>query len=222
MHYTNLTFEQDAIEGGLIFDLQSLYAFLTRVQDTRKARGKLYPLALLVLLMLLAKLGGEDSLSGIADWVTHRVEELFEMHILPKKKAPSHMTYRRTIQTTVQPDDLERLMKEYHQSCLREGQEIVLSMDGKTLKGTILLGQTRGTHLLSIFVPGQGLVLVEAEVDRKENEIVVAPKILAQVSLTGAIVIGDAMHAQRQVSKQIVEAGGEYMWTVKGNQWRTQ
>ena len=56
--------------------------------------------------------------------------------------------------------------------------------------------------------PRQGLVLVEAEVDRKENEIVVAPKILQQVNLSGAIVIGDAMHAQRETSAQIVKPVG--------------
>jgi predicted transposase YbfD/YdcC len=31
-------------------------------------------------------------------------------------------------------------------------------------------------------------------------------------------VIGDAMHTQRQISIQIGKAGGNYLWTVKGNQ----
>jgi hypothetical protein len=222
MNYTNQDIKEAVNAHGLIFDIKSLYAFLERVPDKRKPKGRLYALPLLLLLMLLAKLGGEDTPSGIADWVAHRIDKLYEMNIVPRKKAPSHMTYRRTLQTTIQPDDFEGLVSTYHQSCLEEGQEIVFSMDGKTLKGTILLGEMRGTHLLSLYAPGQGLVLVEAEVDRKENEIVVAPKILQQVNLTGAIVIGDALHAQRQVSKLVVEAGGEYMWTIKGNQWRTQ
>jgi len=63
---------------------------------------------------------------------------------------------------------------------------------------------------------------VEAEVERKENEIVVAPKILQQVNLSGVIVIGDAMHAQREASTQVVEADGDYIWTIKGNQARTE
>lgn len=66
-------------------------------------------------------------------------------------------------------------------------------MDGKTLKGTIPSEAARGTHLLRIYVPQQGLVLAEAEVDRKENELVMAPKILQQVNLKGAIVIGDTI-----------------------------
>jgi predicted transposase YbfD/YdcC len=171
--------------------------------------------------MLLAKLSGEDNPSGIADWVVHRVEQLYEMKVLPKKRAPSHMTYRRVLQDIVDPEEFECIVGEFQQSRYRAGQEIVFSMDGKALKGTIPQGETRGTHLLSIFVPKQGLVLVEAAVDRKENEIVVAPTILKQVNLVGAIVIGDAMHAQRGASAQIVEAGGEFIWTIKGNQART-
>jgi len=222
MDYINLAPNEDINENGLIFEIDSLYAYFERVSDTRKPKGKQYPLVLLLFLMMLAKLGGEDKPSGMADWVSHRLEQLFEMKVLVKRKAPSHMTYRRVLQETIQPEEFERLISEYQQAHMKNGEEIVFSMDGKSLKGTIPRGEVRGTHLLSIYVPEQGLVLVEAEVDRKENEIVVAPKILKQVNLSGAIVIGDAMHAQRETSAQIVEAGGDYIWTVKGNQARTE
>lgn len=222
MDYTNLAPNQDLTETGLIFELGSLYTYFQRVTDTRKPKGKLYSLAHLLVLMMLAKLAGEDRPSGIADWVVHRIEQLYEMKVVPKPRAPSHMTYRRVLQDTVRPAELEDLIGEFQQSRLEEGEEVVFSMDGKSLKGTIPRGEIRGIHLLSIYVPRQGLVLVEAEVDRKENEIVVAPRILHQVSLSGAIVIGDAMHAQRDTSAQVVESGGDYVWTVKGNQPRTE
>jgi predicted transposase YbfD/YdcC len=221
MDYTNLRRNEEVDENGLVYEIGSLYAFFQRVKDTRKAKGKLYSLPLLLVLMMMAKLGGEDKPSGIADWITHRIEQLSEMKILGKKRAPSHMTYRRVLAETVKPEEFERLVQEYHQRQLKDSLEMVFSMDGKTVRGTIPSGELRGTHLLSIYVPRQGLVLAEAEVDRKENEIVVAPKILKQVNLQGAIVIGDAMHAQRDTSKQIVADGGEFIWTIKGNQSRT-
>lgn len=220
MDYNQLIPNQEIYETGLIYDLNSLFAYLQRVTDTRKAQGKRYILASLLMLIILAKLCGEDTPSGITEWVAHRVEKLVEMKILTKAEAPCHMTYRRVLRNTIKPEELERLMSEFHQSRLEGGVEIVFTMDGKTIRGTIPWGEMRGTHLLSIFVPEQGLVLVEAEVDRKQNEIVVAPKILAQVPLSGAIVIGDAMHTQRETSAQIVEAGGEYVWIVKANQPR--
>jgi predicted transposase YbfD/YdcC len=47
---------------------------------------------------------------------------------------------------------------------------------------------------------------------------VVAPRLLVTLDLTGTVVTGDAMHAQRDLSIQIVEQGGDYRWTVKDNQ----
>jgi predicted transposase YbfD/YdcC len=220
--YTQVGPEQEIYTTGLIYDLKSLFAFLLQVVDPRKAKGKRYLLETLLSLILLAKLAGEDKPSGISEWVAHRVEQLVEMKILPQAKAPCHMTFRRVLSFILSAEELERWVAEYHRSQLHAGVEIVLTLDGKTLKGTIPAGEMRGTHLLSVYVPEQGLVLVEAAVDRKENEIVVAPKILRQVNLAGAIVMGDAMHTQRSVSEQIVAAGGNYVWTVKSNQPRTE
>jgi hypothetical protein len=211
MDYNQIGPNQEIYTTGLIYDLNSLFAYLQRVPDDRKAQGKQYALSELLVLILLAKLGGKDKPTGITEWIAHRIEQLIAMKIWSKERAPCHMPYRRILQDTVKPEDLERLLSEFHQSQLENGEEIVLSIDGKTMKGTISSGQMRGIHFLSIYVPDQGLVLAEAEVDRKENEIVVAPKILKQVHLSGAIVVGDALHTQRKTSAQIVEAGGDYV-----------
>jgi len=221
MDYTELEPHKEVHRTGIIYDLKSLFAFLLRVTDPRHARGKQYPLELLLVLIILGKLCGENTPTGIADWVAYRIDALVTMKLLPSNKAPCHMTYRRVLQLIVSPEELERLLSEYHQSCLKRGTELVFSLDGKTVKGTIPSGETRGTHLLSLYVPGQGLVLMEAKVDQKENEIVVAPEILKQVSLAGVIVIADAMHTQRGTSQQVLQAGGDYVWMAKGNQART-
>src|SRR5437899_9725347 len=55
-------------------------------------------------------------------------------------------------------------------------------------------------------------------VDEKSNEITHAPKLLRQVDLRGVVVSGDAMFDQRELSIQIVQAKGDYLWMVKDNQ----
>jgi predicted transposase YbfD/YdcC len=222
MDYNRQVPKRTVDENGLIFTTNSLYEYLRKITDPRQAKGKRYPLATLLLVMILAKLCGEDKPSGICDWVGKRVRWLREMKIMKRPQAPCHMTYRRVLQTMVPADELEKLLHDYHQQRLKTEQEIILTMDGKTLRGTIPRGETRGLHLLTVYVPQQGLALVQAQVDQKENEIVVAPHILKQVNLQGAIVMGDAMHTQRETSRQIVEAGGDYVWFVKGNQARTE
>jgi predicted transposase YbfD/YdcC len=222
MDYINLRSDQEFNENGLVFELGSLYAYFTQVEDPRDKRGRQYALPNLLTLMVLAKLGGEDSPSGITDWVMLRKELLMEMQVLERAKTPCHMTYRRVLQDILSPEELEDLVTRYHRQRLQEEQEIVISLDGKTVRGTIQRGETQGVHLLAVYVPRQGLVLVQAEVERKENEIVVAPQVLRQINLSGVIVIGDAMHTQREISKQIVQDGGDYVWFAKDNQPRTR
>src|SRR5262249_8869841 len=79
-------------------------------------------------------------------------------------------------------------------------------------------GQTRGVHLVAAYLPASGVVLSQVAVDVKENEIVAVPKLLAQLDVTGMVVVGDAVQAQRALSTQVVEAGGDYLWFVKENQ----
>jgi predicted transposase YbfD/YdcC len=222
MDYNNVPLDQEISVAGLIYDLGSLYDFLTRVVDLRDERGKRYLLVELLVLMILAKMAGQQNASQIADWVAHRIEALFEMKLVRRKQAPSHMTYRRVSQTTLNAEQLEQLVAQYQQSRLEHGEELVLSFDGKTVRGTIPSGDTKGVHLLAVYVPEQGLVLVQVAVGAKENEIEQAPQLLAQIPLSGTIMLGDAMQTQRELSRQIVQAGGDFVWKVKGNQARTE
>lgn len=48
--------------------LTSLYRALQALPDGRRGQGKRYDLALLICLLLLAKLAGQTSLSGATDW----------------------------------------------------------------------------------------------------------------------------------------------------------
>ena len=91
-------------------------------------------------------------------------------------------------------------------------------MDGKMLRGTIDLNVSEGLCLLGVFLPGEGVILAQIAIESKQNEITAAPSLLEYVDLRNKVVIGDAMHTQRQVSIQIGKAGGDYIWTVKGNQ----
>ncbi len=221
MDCITLQANENCTVGGMIFDIHSLYAYLERVVDPRHRKGIRYHVATLLLLMMLAKLAGQDTPTGMAEWVQHREAGLVEMLKLPRKRVPHHCTFRRLLQS-MEPELFEQVVSDYQREHRPGERELVISIDGKTLRGTIVKEQSRGVHLLAAYLPGAGLVLMEVAVEGKGNEIVAAPKLLKSIDLHGAIVIGDAMHTQRQISAQIVEAGGQYIWTAKGNQPRTE
>src|SRR5207247_10496618 len=58
--------------------LTALYEALTQVKDGRKKRGCRYSLALILTLLLLARLAGETELRGAAHWIKLRKGGIIE------------------------------------------------------------------------------------------------------------------------------------------------
>jgi len=203
---------------GQIINLGSLYHQFEGMKDKRKAKGKRYALAMILLGMFLAKLCGEDKPSGIAEWVALRREWIATLLGLRRKSMPSHHTYRRVLANGIDEEEWEALAREQARHCGEAGYQVVVAMDGKVVRGTIDLEVSDGLCLLAVFLPGEGVTLAQMAIESKQNEITAAPTLLSYVDLRNKVVIGDALHTQRQISIQIGKAGGNYIWTVKGNQ----
>ncbi len=207
---------------GRVINLSSLYGRFQRLKDQRKPKGKRYALEMILLSIFLAKLCGEDKPCGIAEWVQLRGEWLAGVLNLKRKSMPSHHTYRRVLAEKVEPQELEALARAHHRRHGKAGYQVVLSMDGKVIRGTIDLQASDGLCLLAAYLPGEGITLAQIALEKEQNEISAAPTLLDWVDLRNKVVIGDAIHTQRQVSIQIGRAGGNYLWTVKGNQSQLQ
>jgi predicted transposase YbfD/YdcC len=205
------------IQAGILFDVDSLYARLQTLSDKRKRRGRRYTLVLMLMIILLAKTCGENHPSGIAEWAKHRSELLVDWFKLKRKKMPHHMTYRRILAEIVDVEELERVSSEYLSGQKYFGKQVLVAIDGKVLRGT-LDDKQNGTYLLAAYLPQEGIVLMEVAIEGKGSEIPAAPIVLKSIDLREKVVMGDALHTQRPVSIQIVEAGGEYIWFAKGNQ----
>ena len=201
----------------VIFDVGSLYAHLQGVKDSRKARGIRYPLVAILVMMVMAKLCGEDTPSGMAEWVKYRAEQFTALLKLKRQSMPHHSTYRRIEAEVVDPEDLEQVVSHVLAGRKFFGKQVLLSIDGKVLRGTLDEAQN-GTYLLAAYLPREGLVLMEVALAGKGCEIPGAVQLLQMVDLREKVVMGDALHTQRTVSLQIVEAGGDYIWFAKGNQ----
>jgi predicted transposase YbfD/YdcC len=218
MEYNTLELWQEINENGVIYDHNSLFAYFEKVNDPRQSRGKRYHLTTLLVIIFLAKLCGQDTPVEIADWAKNHAEELVQLLKLKRSWMPHHNTIRRVFQNILDEAEFDRLIQEYQQQQVNSSEQ--LAMDGKTLRGTRIGGGEPADHVLSVYDVQQQRVLAQAAVERKENEILAAPRALEQVAIAEKIISGDAMHAQRALSAQIVERGGDYLWVVKENQGR--
>lgn len=115
----------------------------------------------------------------------------------------------------VYEQEVERLVGKYtQQGAHGEGY----ALDGKSRRGMRRKDEEGREYGLSVYDIQQAKVLSQVEVGRKENEISKAPQALKSVEISQKVITGDAMHTRRGLSKQILEAGGDYLFPVKENQ----
>lgn len=205
------------------FSLQALHTCLSTLVDRRGRRGVRYPLAPLLTVAVCAKLAGHSRLEALAHWARLRAPDLAQLFGLKRATMPHPSTWSRILGHAVDVAALEQTLSRFFQACYplsstpARGSRLLV-VDGKTVRGTIPFEHTSGVHLVAAYLPDVGVVLAQMAVAQKDNEIVAVPTLLAELRLGGMVVIGDAMQTQRGLSRQIVEAGGDYLWFVKANQ----
>ena len=93
MDYTTLCAESKAGHEQTVQRMQSLYEVCQEVTDGRGARGKRYELAGLLVVLVLAKMAGMESLLGASDWVKDQETLLREGLQLSWTHMPCRNTY---------------------------------------------------------------------------------------------------------------------------------
>jgi predicted transposase YbfD/YdcC len=94
-----------------------------------------------------------------------------------------------------------------------------IAIDGKTLRRSGSAARDLGPlHLVSAWATANHIALGQVAVDGKSNEITAIPQLLDLLDLHGALVTIDAMGCQKAIARKIVDGGGDYLLTVKGNQ----
>lgn len=197
--------------------LKSLAEHLATLTDQRQPRGLRYKLTPVLVLVVLAKLCGANNPIEIARWVEYRAAGLKEALGLNWPRMPHHSTYRRVLQTALELSELEQIAGASLKT-LAQASGAVLNLDGKTVRGTIAKGATRGLHLLAVQQAQTNAVVAQTALRVAENEISAAKRLLKKAQIKGKIITGDAIFAQRELSRQVVHQGGDYVWKVKQNQ----
>ena len=72
--------------------------------------------------------------------------------------------------------------------------------------------------MVSAWATDNRVVLGQVATEAKSNEITAIPRLLELLVLKGCIVTIDAMGCQSKIAEQIIEAGGDYVLALKGNQ----
>lgn len=197
-----------------------LIAVLRGVQDTRKRRGVRHEQVSILATAVAACLAGSRSFAAIADWASHQSQDVLERlgcrwnYSQVKYVPPSEPTLRRTLKS-VDAEDVDRRVGAW---LARQANGKAVALDGKTLRGS-RTEKTKAVHLVSALLHGEGVVIGQTAVSEKSNEITAVKPLLDPLDLEGKVVTADAMHAQVEHARYIVEdKKADYVLTVKANQ----
>lgn len=196
---------------------QPLLTSFDKITDLRSKRGIRYKLQPFLILLFLSKLGGADRPAEIADWVKFRFAELKSLLNLQWERSPHEVTWKRILEKAIEAEEVERVFGEYLLSMSEEEKQL-WNLDGKVVCGVKSEETDKQLHLLALQESEVNLVIEQTALLEGENEISAGKRLLGKVDLLGKIISGDAIFAQPQLSKTVVEKGGEYLWKLRSNQ----
>lgn len=194
-----------------------LLELLASVPDPRRPRGIRHGLPGILAVGLAAVVAGARSFAAIGQWVADADADLLAALGARRGRGPSESAIRRAF-ARLDAAKLDAILAAWVWTrTVVVDQRRVIAIDGKTVRGARTRDRA-APHLVAAFDHGSGAVLGQLAVTAKSNEIPAVRTLLAGFDLTDVTVTVDAMHTQTDTAQLIVEAGGDYVFTVKRNQ----
>jgi predicted transposase YbfD/YdcC len=201
-------------------NVESIGSYFETLSDPRHPRNRKHLLLDIVVIAVCALVCGCDGPTAIHRWATQRHEGLQLFLALPNG-IPSRDCIRRLLMA-LQPQAFQKCFQDWITHAIRAdagGPARLVAIDGKTNRRSHDAAHGLGPlHLVSAWASEEGIALGQVATDVKSNEITAIPVLLKQIELTDTLVTIDALGCQKEIARQIVAGGGDFVLAVKDNQ----
>jgi predicted transposase YbfD/YdcC len=195
----------------------SIKEHFTRLKDPRVRRRRRHRLLDIIVIAICGVIADCDNWQDIEVFAEKRAS-WFKRFLSLRSGIPSHDTFERVFDR-IDPRVFAACFCSWVQAISAALGLAQIAIDGKTLRRSFDRSAALGPlHVVSAWATQQQLTLGQVAVDGKSNEITAIPQLLDLLDLHGALVTLDAMGCQKEIARKIVDRGGDYVLTVKGNQ----
>jgi predicted transposase YbfD/YdcC len=119
----------------------------------------------------------------------------------------------------INPEEFGKCFVSWIRSAFPLGESDVVAIDGKTARRSHdRINGKSAIHVVSAWAVRNRLILGQVKTDDKSNEITAIPELLKTLDIKGCVVTTDAMGCQKEIVRQIVDQGADYVLSLKGNQ----
>ena len=192
----------------------SYFAGITYLWVNRTQRHKLIDILTIGICTVIC--GGEDY-AAMEDFGKAKEKWLRTFLELPSG-IPSHDTFWRLF-GVLDPEQFQHCFLEWMQAVSTMSKGEIIAVDGKKLRRSHDKSEGKAAiHMVSAWATTNRLVLGQVKVDEKSNEITAIPELFGRLDINGCLVTIDAMGCQVDIAALIIECGGDYLFSLKGNQ----
>jgi predicted transposase YbfD/YdcC len=212
------------------------------VKDPRRKQGQRFSITSILLLALAAMLSHHVSELAIAEWGAGQDKETQKALGFKKGVTPHQTTIQRLFRR-LSIEEIETAFRHiFLQTAKKDPEErgaCAVSIDGKAQRGRLKFEEKNGypVHAVSIVEHQTGIVLIQGHVEKtdvetqskltgeeaqeekkQKSELAVASRLIQHLDWKGKVLTGDALYCQRGLCCALRQAGGDYLFLVKGNQ----
>ena len=226
MDYTTLLEESKTEKLPSPTEMPSLYQACQQIVDGRKARGKQYDLAGVLMVLVWAKLAGMSSVLAVSQWAKDQEKIIRSSVGIGWKRMPCANTYSYVL-AHVESQQVNTHLAAWfvrqmaqHPAGESTHQHTHLAIDGKALKSTgkqAYGGDAPQQHLLHVYEAETGVVLQQIPIGSKTNEVGALKPLLTEVMCKGRVITADAAQSYHEMTRLVKRAGGEVILIIKDN-----
>lgn len=186
------------------------------LEDPRVVGRTAHPLLTVIVMAVVAVIGGAEGWEEIADFAEDR-RECFEKFLDMPNGVPCESTFYRVFRA-IRPDAFEACMRSWIDSFAESLAGQVVAFDGKALRGAMARAALGARlHLVHVWATRQRLLLAQKAVEGAPEEIGAVRDLLELIDIEGAVVTGDAAHCNRETAQAIVDRNADWLLKLKGN-----
>ena len=201
-------------------NVESIGSYFESLSDPRHLRNRKHLLVDIVVISVCGMLCGSDGPTAIHRWAENRRDWLEQFLSLPNG-IPSRDCVRRLL-IALKPEAFQKCFQDWITDAIQpddSSPDRLIAIDGKTCRRSHDATQELGAlHIVSAWASEEGIALGQVATEAKSNEITAIPQLLKQIELTDSLITIDAMGCQKEIARDIVDGGGDFVLALKDNQ----
>ena len=194
------------------------------IEEMKKAsmavdyQGYSYSLSSIIEILIMGLMCRMTTLADIHCWAESKAVRpmLKEKFCIWKIPCYSHFT---VLVGMIDGNELNKIFMNFFAKLVGAVTGKTIAIDGKTICSTAnMTNFASAMNIASAFVVENGITIGQLTADSKSNEIPAVRELIRLLDVKGATIVADALHCQHETAKEILDAGADYVFSVKKNQ----